>query len=354
MLKRVVFITAVFACTLSFLAGCTARLDPVREEGIISFSAGSPLLMDDNTKTGNGSLTESVNDIGDFKVFARRNNDAVNPVFDGVTVTHSGDKWTYEDIQQWNWQSTSDYYDFLAISPALSATSRMDVSGNLAVSTHFDISVDNYDLLYAEYHRQGTVSNPSSVVTMPFKHLTSAVQIVFRNKSDATSVTLNSYKFKNLTVAGDAKVSLDAFGVAYPEWINTERNGSDVRNYTIPGGKKTIAAGSSYSGDEFYNLMIPQRLDQTAGIGNLEVNMPRLFVSYTPEGGSETTAEIVLKSVTLLEDSTTPILTWERGVKYIYYLDIRLDGGVKVTVVTTTWEPLPWEQVEGETPGILI
>nr|MCR5519066.1 hypothetical protein [Bacteroidales bacterium] len=96
-----------------------------------------------------------------------------------------------------------------------------------------------------------------------------------------------------------------------------------------------------------YDFMIPQQLDQAVGSGSDEANMPRLLLTYTPEGGSQSTADICLKNIPRQDD--TAITSWEMGVKYVYYVSMRLDGGLLVSIVTTAWD-----DVEAETPGLLI
>ena len=349
MLNRVTFITAAIASAL-LSAGCAKTYDPAPERNAIRFEAGSMLLNDDATKAGlKNEFTENDN----FAVFGNRMiSNVQSTVFggtNGVTVTYGYDGgasptlvWTYSPERFWYWESTGDYYDFVAMSPSGKGSVKMGIPGNLAVSTHFDISSDNYDLMGAAFRRRGNVSNPSSTVPLNFVHLTSAVRINIINNSETQSVTIDSYCFRNLMVVGDTKVTLDLMGSAAYSWINTERNTSDVRQTTVD---ESLDAGDSYAGD--YDFMVPQRLDQAVGSGGLEANMPKLFLYYTMDSVQHG-AEISLKDICPRGDDT-PITSWERGVKYTYEISMRLDGGVLVNVVTTDWDT-----VEAETPGLLI
>jgi hypothetical protein len=75
--------------------------------------------------------------------------------------------------------------------------------------------------------------------------------------------------------------------------------------------------------------------------------MPALLITYTPEGGVQKTAVISLKGIQ--RQDGTPITSWETGVKYTYYVTMRLDGGLLVKITTTGWDT-----VEAETPGLVI
>ena len=349
MLNGIIRIAAVLLTLL--LAGCSKTFDPTPgQNNSICFGAGSMLLRDDEpTRAG---LKESFEATDTFIVYGDRTLSGVtSTLFDGVTVTAYGGPviWRYSPVKSWVWTSTSDHYDFVAISPAGRQTSRMDIPGNLAVSTHIDITraADNCDLLGATYRRNGNVSNPQDTVRLSFMHLTSAVEVVVSNSSSTNSVSLDSVKFRNLMVCGDAKMTSDLYNNPSPSWINTERNSQSVRGTGWTGDDASIAAGDTLR--KPIDFMIPQRLDQAVGSGGLEANMPRLIIKYTPQGQSQKEAEKVLKDIVSDADGVTPITSWVMGKKYTYYISMRLDGGVLVRVVTTDWET-----IDAETPGLLI
>ncbi len=259
----------------------------------------------------------------------------------GATVTMTASSWTYQPIRSWQWASTTDYYDFIAVYPT-GQSARMAISGDLAVSTNFDLSSDNFDLMAATYRRKGSVQSPCAVVNMQFSHLTSAVRVVVINNSESSSVSVDNVAYKNLMVYGDAKSTMDTQGNEVESWINLERNTTTVRSTDYTG---SVAAGDSLECD--YDFMIPQSLDQAVGSGTDETKMPRLLLTYTPDGGVQTTAGICLKNIT--DQDNTAITSWEMGTKYTYYISMRLDGGLLVSIVTTAWN-----DVEAETPGLLI
>ena len=348
---------AAAAAALSFAGGCvrTADLAPDPSSNrVIGFDAGSLLLRDDDAPSRAGSFKE-----GDFavdesiKVFGRRHaheEDAV--IFDGTTVTKGASSWSYTNPRYWLWETEGDYYDFLAAYPSDKGTSIMDIPGNMAISTDYDLESDDYDLLYAVRRRRGDEVNRSSTVPLAFRHVLCAVKVVIVNDSKYASLTLNSYEFRHVVVEASAKATLDGLGNPEFSWINTVRNGLAIRGYsslaTTLVGKK-VAGTHSREGD--MDLFIPGSLSATSNGSSSEDYMPHLYVSYTPDGESETTAEILLKDIQRdpMHGDTTPIDTWSPGVKYTYYINIRLDGGVVVSVITTEWD-----SVEAETPGLMI
>ena len=93
--------------------------------------------------------------------------------------------------------------------------------------------------------------------------------------------------------------------------------------------------------------MIPGRLDVASDGSANEAKMPKLVLNYNV-GNTSKSPEILLKNI-CDKVQGTPIISWEPDVKYTYEIDLRVDGGVQVNVVTTQWE-----NVTGQTPGILI
>lgn len=316
--------------------------------------------MLDDAITKGGAIKEGTTfEIDDaFTVYGRRRgNLGETMVFDGKTVTKKSLGWTYSPLQSWLWESEGDQYDFVAVYPAEEGTVRMEIPGNLAVQTSYNIertpTPDNYDLMAATYRRLGSVSDPCAPVNLSFSHMTSAVGVVIINNSTETAVTITQIEFQNLTVCGDAKVTLDNLGSPLLSWINTERNTNLVRTTTYS-PNLSIAAGSRYALDndhpnvaKEYDLMIPQRLDQAAAAGSGDDNMPKLHLTYKIGSGSTNTATIILKDVPKADSSL--LTTWVLGNKYTYFVSMRLDGGLLVEITTTAWE-----NVEAQTPGILI
>lgn len=349
----IIRITAAAAGAL-LLAGCSARLDRPGS-GEIRFEAGSALLRDDAHPT-KATLCETFADNSTFSVFGERVISGVSSVVfggtNGVTVTASDPDgnpttppvWSYSPLKLWYWESTGDWYDFAAVSPSGIAT-RMDIPGNLAISTHYNITSQDIDLLGAAYRRRGNIVNPNGTVPMGFTHLGSAVRVRVLNNSETSGVTVDRIKFSNLVVEGDAKITLDQYGGAEIGWINTERNTADVRTFEP---EANVHAGSNYESP--FWVMIPQRLDQAAAAGGLVSDMPTLWLYYTPtSSGVQKSVGLTLKDI-CPRDSDIPITTWDMSTKYTYEISMRLDGGVLVSITTTDWGDI----IEAETPGLLI
>ena len=338
MLNRVTFILAAVALILSLLAGCAKTYDPAARSEI-RFVAGSALLRDDATKAS-ATLKTSFGNGDYFKVFARRNNVSSSPVFTGETVsTTDGSSWSYSPERFWCWNSLADYYDFVAVY-SQGTVSVMDISGNIAVKASYSVGTDNFDLMMATVRRLGTDQDCYEPVRITFRHVLSAVQVNIDNVSKNASLTLDDYHFENLISSADAKVAVNPSGDGEYSWINTSSSSSAIGGET-PGTPVTVNAESRRDGD--VELFVPQALDEAAGTGG----KPKLVLHYTPYGGAQQTVEIEL--YTIKKGDKTPITSWEMGVKYTYNIQIRIGGGVQVTLITTDWD-----EQEASTPGILI
>ena len=126
-------------------------------------------------------------------------------------------------------------------------------------------------------------------------------------------------------------------------WIDAESSSAPVRTETPANGPHNpLSPGDTLRGAGF-NLFIPQPLNES-------VNLPALEVTYTPAstGVPVTSPLIELQSIRSITDGT-PITEWQMGVKYIYEIRVRLDGGVEVRVKTVDWDKEVYE-----TPGIMI
>lgn len=356
MLKSIIRIAAS-AAVLSLLGGCV-RTEDLAPESVtgkaIVFDAGSLLLRDDDepSRAGTFKTGDFVTD-DSFTMFGRYHVDeSKTMIFNGTTITKGASGWDYAVHRGWLWQTEGDYYDFLAVYPTGKGTSVMDIPGNLAIATDYAIDSDDYDLLYALTRRSGNEADRNRTVHMNFKHVLSAVKVVVSNDSKYASFTLDSYEFRHMTVEATAKATMDGLGVPEISWINTVRNSEAVRGYssiaaTLVG--KNVSGTHSHEGD--LDLFIPGDLSHTSNGSSSEDYMPHLIVKYTPDGESQQTAEILLKDIQRdpMHGDTTPIDVWAPGVRYTYYVNIRLDGGVIVTVITTDWDT-----VEAETPGLMI
>lgn len=346
---------AAVAGALFLWEGC-ARIAVPEPEGkdVIGFTPGAQLLKDEYP-TKAGTFKEGEFGIGDkIAVFGRRHgNNQTTEVFNGTLVEKkSATEWEYTPLKAWYWLTEGDYYDFLGVYPSNKSTSRMDVTGNLAIQTHYNISYSNYDLMYALYRRYGSENDRISAVPLNFRHALSAVRIIFDNDSNMQDITIDSYDFTNMIVDAYAKATMDGIGNPEITWINTVRNNSSIRGVA----PDVLLTGKNKSGDHSYtgafDFLIPTALDAASnGIEGDQERMPHLVVRFTPTGQSAIETSILLKSIQRdpLNGDTTPVDVWEPGIRYTYHVSIRLDGGVQIYVITTEWD-----NVYAETPGVMI
>ena len=362
---RIIRITVFAAAALAlFLGGCFRIDDPEPGDGFpIAFDAGHKLLRHDATKADDDLITGTeFEDTDAITVFGRRHGATDEEVvFPGTTVTKEGSEWSYSPHRFWKWESDSDYYDFIGVYPADDEATRMEIPGNLAVKVPYDVeNNDHYDLLLAGSRRYGNIAGRMDAVELTFNHALSAVRVVVVNESQDVDITLDAYWFQYVIVKAWAKATFDAFGDPEFSWIDTQRKGESyhVRPVTPAmklWGKSHVdpAANpprkSQYSGE--FDLFIPADLTETSNGSSSELYMPHLILQYTVGSDPQTTQYLLLKDIQRNPrgGDTTPIDRWEPGVKYVYTINIRLDGGVIVTVTTTPWDP-----VMAETPGLLI
>ena len=352
MIQRITRLAAVLTGCILSATGCIRQgsLDTDREA--IRFTAGSTLLRDDVPSTKFGDLVSGTTfqSGSSFLLYGRRNTDAL--IFNAREISLSGSIWQYPNPEHWDWSSASDYYDFLALYLGdihdVNRTSIPNPSCNtetpMTVSVFYDPALDQFDLMLAGKRRNyNDAEGRTSAVNMGFKHMLCAVQISVKNGSSGKGLTFTGYHFENLISQGTASVSAlyDQEGNATYAWSGTSRLTTPIGGATF---SYMIAVDGTYSTGR-YDLMIPQNHEGKIG----QNGYPELVIEYTPEGGSPTSASVLLKEITPKNDPTHPILEWVEGYKYDYTIEINLDGGVQVHVTTT-----PWDTVEAETPGLLL
>lgn len=374
---------AAVACTLSLLAGCTAKLDPA-EERVISFTARSPLMRDDATPpaTKSGTLKNAFDQASDdvnvgvakadsFFVWGRKIVSGVpSSVFTGNKVTlknlgsnaddPSDDVWTYTNKRFWD--TGARYYDFLAFSGSpLSAISCNPASGgSLTATVDYDPTESQHDILAAFYQRaKGNADAISTAaVHMPFQHVLSAVSVTIYNDTPSSlstpNITLNAYTFRNIVTNSTGTFSQDGNALAAlttTSWSSERHNGLATGVLGDSSGPHVITPSSHYPATESWDLMIPQELEP---IGNYT---PQLYLDYKYKHVNQytDTEETVIAQFGInldgihVKNSEDFITSWEPGKRYFYEIHVRLGGGVNVTVNVTDWE-----EVIAETPGVII
>ena len=363
---RIHHIFIVFAAAL-WSGGCTRQPLPERDGGEIRFGAGA--LQLEETKSSFYPLNTldqrtSFNPNDEISVYAWHQNEG-QKVFDNKTVTcvdPAVDNWTYTEKKKWSWHD-NDYYDFLAVTKKVggtalapgSVTTIAPTSGNtFALSVPYDPRTDHYDLMMAGTRRRVTDADPSSVVRLDFRHMLSAVRVVFHRDSGSQKYVVTSYGFSDLIVAANivwgwdetdkvCKVSLDDTEHSHQVHFGFDRE-SDAPWLD---GDKFLPADynpGNYDSADHYDLLIPQNLDST--------DSPSLVVKFHDDvNGAWNLYEpdpIPLKDIKV-KNTDTPITAWEPGKVYTYEVHILLNGGVLVNVITTEWD-----EVEAQTPGLMI
>ena len=360
---------AALAGCILFATGCVRHGSLSTDGSEIRFSAGTSLLRDDVPDTKFGALISgtSFSNGSSFLVYGRRNTDAL--IFSPREVSLSASLWGYTNPEYWEWTSSQDYYDFLGLylgdlydlNRASTPLPSCDTGDPMSASVSYDPSVDQFDLMLAGTRR--TYNDPggrTSAVSLEFHHMLSAVRVSVANGSSSRSFTLNEFYFENLVSRGTAKVeaSYDAQGNATYSWTGTTRLATAVGGtayYTLD--ELDAITPNSFIQDNFnpgvtrthdyWDLMIPQSHDGKIGVDG----WPALVLVFTPDGGSQTTARILLKDIYTDPEQGNPTLisSWEMGVKYVYLVRINLDGGIQVHVTTSAWD-----DVAAETPGLLL
>lgn len=353
--KRII-IGVALGCIL-ILSGCRREVLPDEGGNLIRFSMGAALTSQTEpaTKFGDMKEGESFASGDEVLVYGRRNTD--DNVFDGVTVTRNDSGWSYAIPQYWNWASSTDYYDFLAVySPSgVSLQTNYDgASDPLELKVMYNVASAQYDLMLAGKRRNyNDGENRLERVSLNFKHMLCAVKVNVTNGSSARTFILKGYHFENLVVTGTALVTAtyDAQGNPAFAWDEKSRLGMSVGGGKVydSNGKLGQEIGFEDSNKFYYfdgwDLMIPQNHNEKFGS-----SYPALVVDYTLPGDNPTDihARVLLKDV--LTDAGVPAIpSWEVGKRYCYEITISLDGGVQVRVTTTDWE-----NVAAETPGLLI
>ena len=260
--------------------------------------------------------------------------------------------------RRWNWQD-SDYYDFLAVAYKRDAELKRTIrqsnirfrkedDKSLYISVPYDAEDPQYDLLMAGLRRTvpGT-ANPSSVVELEFKHVLSAVKVVFY-KAEGNPFIPKSYYFTNLVTQADIQYGyIDGEGFLLRETSLQRRSGELFKLEYTTQHLVTEDIRSPYDHDQTFYLLLPSQDLKPEGI------VPQLVVEFEDNGGNQYEFPVDLKQVREIDnngyDTGRYITRWEPGQVYVYKIGISLNAGVLVKVATT-----PWTVINAQTPGLMI
>ena len=387
--ERIIFLVVTFWSVL--IAGACSRHEAPElsgDENAICFEAGIELIRSDEPSTRALNTATSFTSGAKINIFGRRTgegrntrifykDDSANPAENHqyVTATYGGGTtWTYSPLSYWYWVNDANYYDFIAVHPETAPAERMiedgeDIPGYMAVKSLYNIPSnpsEDYDLLMAATRRYGYYADRTSPVNLVFEHMLCAVKVVITNKSESMGLTLTSIGLDNLIQSAYAKMTIDSQNIPEYYWIDSQRTNATLSLFS---GSQAISSSGTYSTE--FRLLIPGDLADTIDgtmapeEGDLnyatlltayEGKVPHLKVTFTyvDPSTSETVActppPVMLKDIQRASyGDDDPISFWEPGIRYTYYIDIRLDGGVVIRVVTTEWD-----EIEAETPGLLI
>lgn len=321
--------TLLWASSLLLLlpaASCTDTLggDPDTDARAITFTpaAETRAAVDGTTLPANSS----------FKVWGWYGTDdpITNNVFDGETVTKSGEAWTYGGGNRyWIAGMTYNFYGVYPVYPQTSSdngttTATVDDTGKITV-TNFDCSKtgeEAVDLMTATNTR--TLSNPieddeTSAVAMKFKHELARVNVTI--KTEESTATAVSAKMWGIGYQGNFSKSN-----GNAQWETLVQAAEGNTPFT-----RTAEATIDKLGIPLLNEMLlpPQNITDTQGA--------TIYVSYRYTGDNT----VKEKRVSL------PAITWEAGKSYTYTLTIEPDGRIHFDPPTIN----EWGEAQG---GIII
>lgn len=337
--KSIIRIAATLTTTL-LLAGCVAKLDPAQNGAPIGFSAGPALLRDDDVKSGSvrgGGNFVTYDKIAVYGWHQASSSSLVFGSVDPVELGSSG-QWSYSPLCFWQWQGSSDYYDFLALYP--NELGQSITYNPMKANFTYDPTMNQFDFMTASFRRNASDGSANDAVPLSFSHRLAAVSVRVSNPEGGKAFQLESCRFCYLIVRAQASVTYKNTSLS-TTWTDKVRSAAA----SLGSAPATdLAPESSLKLDS--DFMIPQRLDPLG-------YTPALVLTYKPKTGENTygasiTSTVPLKSI-LKQDKETPIVEWVAGVSYTYQIVVRIGGGISVNVTTT-----PWDVVEAETPGILI
>ncbi|MCR5018566.1 MAG: fimbrillin family protein [Bacteroidales bacterium] len=345
--------TAMALTAALFAGGCMDRDALERQGSEISFSAGTVRLEEGTGTKAKATLdTRTEFDADDvIRVWGWHNAEG-GKVFDGQEVTlvdKAQDIWNYTPKKKWRWSGGNDWYDFLAV-PATVPGSDVTVqdptsASTFSLSVHYNTLADPpYDLLMAGTRRKVTDPDASSKVPLNFQHMLSAVKVVFYRAQGGQRFVITSFGFTGLQTEGDVTGYWDEYGKSFSSRVNNavRAGGEHYGEIRITPWLEPDKFVDIYD-PGFYDLMLPQSLDGDT--------VPELTIALrddTTDNHQYTPDPIPLKDIKI-KGTDTPITRWEPGRKYLYEVQILLNGGVLVNVITTEWDDVP-----AQTPGLMI
>ncbi len=318
---------AAFAIGAMTLASCSNDevLSSVEKSGTIGFNA----MTNKPGRTGE----VNTNNLERFRVFGwSTDNDASTnfaTLFNDVTVTGSGQNWTYSPLQYW--APSKDYY-FVALSSNNSTpvweyvapasfpegTKVNNFKGLGTVTTGIGNVNADRDLVYAVATR-ATDANITDATKVPFtfNHMLSRIGVTFKNafNSSLYSIVISNVKISGLSAEASVELGVDPKELA---WKVAEGAATVGITATVP-NNNNLAQNESTKTD--YKFIIPS--EQTIAIEfDVEVKV-----------GESTYSKRTL-------NGTIATKTYMPGMSYMFTAEISqkniVDGGAKPIEFTVT------------------
>lgn len=180
---------------IALMTGCSS-------DETLEVAKGNAIRFDTfvNASTKANDITNE--NIDQFKIFGFA---GTEQVFNGGTVSKTGDVWTYDNIVFWQPNKT---YHFHAIAP-ISETFTADASDKAKGTITFDNTGDK-DLIYAHATKttQTTITSDPGDVQLEFKHLLSRVRFQFTNSmgNEHIGIAVKDVKITNSLKNGSCSV----------------------------------------------------------------------------------------------------------------------------------------------------
>ena len=245
-----------------------------------------------------------------FGVFAQKTYDELDyyPVFNNQQVTYQEGGWTYAPLKYWDKEAD---YTFVAYYPYQENTQYVD---NQLTISDYDASAQ-VDLLATD--RKTQPKGLTASLQFSFKHILTNVSIRIKKKDWEEAVTLNSFRFTGMKMAGTFRDNRT------PEW-EPAGNAYTGNLFELP---KAIELTDENAFTALFadKLMIPQ-----------PIGWDMLFTfTYTYD------AILYTKEIRLLSKGLTD--AWQTGKKITYSLTITPEN-----ILFEPIEVTPWGEGEGE------
>lgn len=252
--------------------------------------------------TESRAVTELDGNLTTFQVFGQyTKGGAPVQIFNNVEVSNASGSWTYTGgLRPWIGGAS---YVFAAYAPAAATAPTVTAEGYLSWP-NYDVSANQYDLIYATQTATGQEAGSNTTVQFTFNHLLSIVNFTFKSGFDAdTKVAISNVKVSGVpsTATFTANNSVTASGNIGGSWGAA----SVDKDYALTIDPITTAEGKS--SDNI--VVIPQ-------------SVPAVTVSFTVNVTNAAGESLVTNKEFTSTIPTTPVAAWEPGYKYNYVATI--------------------------------